>query len=62
MDAGLRMDGIPALDLLGLVIDVLHSSQNIPVRGDLLRDEDQRKQHCHAGYSIALQIGIGPGL
>ena len=28
LDAGLRMDGIPALDLWDLVIDVLHSSSN----------------------------------
>ena len=27
-DAGLRMDGIPALDLLDLVIEVFHSSPN----------------------------------
>ena len=28
LDAGLRMDGIPALDLWDLVIDVFHSSPN----------------------------------
>ena len=28
LDAGLRMDGIPALDLWNLVIEVFHSSQN----------------------------------
>ena len=28
LDAGLRMDGIPALDLSDLVIDVFHSSPN----------------------------------
>ena len=28
LDAGLRMDGIPALDLWDLVIEVLHSSSN----------------------------------
>ena len=28
LDAGLRMDGIPALDLEDLVIEVLHSSPN----------------------------------
>ena len=28
VDAGLRMDGIPALDLWDLVIDVLHSCSN----------------------------------
>ena len=29
LDTGLRMDGIPALDLWDLVIEVLHSSENI---------------------------------
>ena len=38
------MDGIPALDLWDLVIDVLHSSENQPVQGDLLRDNAQRKR------------------
>ena len=28
LDAGLRMDGIPALDLWDLVIEVFHSSTN----------------------------------
>ena len=28
LDAGLRMDGIPALDLWDLVIEVFHSSPN----------------------------------
>ena len=28
LDAGLRMDGIPALDLRDLVVEVLHSSSN----------------------------------
>ena len=32
MDAGLRMDGIAALDLWDLVIEVLHSSNNVPAR------------------------------
>ena len=30
LDAGLRMDGIPALDLWDLVVEVLHSSSNQP--------------------------------
>ena len=30
LDAGLRMDGIIALDLWDVVIDVLHSSNNVP--------------------------------
>ena len=28
LDAGLRMDGIPALDLWDVVIEILHSSTN----------------------------------
>ena len=28
LDAGLRMDGIPALDLRCLVVDVMHSNSN----------------------------------
>ena len=43
LDAGLRMDGIPALDLWVLVIEVLHSSKSLPVRRDPWRDETQRK-------------------
>ena len=43
LDAGLCMDGFPALDLWDLVSDVLHSSLNQPVNGDLLRDDDQSK-------------------
>ena len=43
LDAGLRMDGIPALDLWDLVFEVLQSSLNQPVQGNLLRDKDQRK-------------------
>ena len=34
--AGLRMDGIPALNLWDLVQEVLHSSKNLPVRRDPL--------------------------
>ena len=41
-DAGLRMDGIPALDLWDLVIEALHSSENLPVWCDPWRDESQR--------------------
>ena len=41
LDAGLHMDGIPALDLWDMVTEVLHSSSNQPVQGDLLRDKDQ---------------------
>ena len=42
LDAGLRMDGIPALDLWDLVVEVLHSSVHQPrTRCNLLRDK-----HC----------------
>ena len=49
LDAGLRMDGIPALDLWDLVIGVLHSSSNQPktskknVQGHLLQTIMQRR-------------------
>ena len=33
LDAGFRMDGIPALDLWDLVIEVLHSSKSQPAQG-----------------------------
>ena len=46
-DAGLRMDGIPALDLWDLIVEVLLSSKNQPVQGDLLRDEPQKETHQH---------------
>ena len=48
-DAGPRMDGVPALDLWDLVIEVLHSSSNQPkkskenVQGNLLHDTPSRK-------------------
>ena len=50
VDAGLRMDAIPALDLWDLVIEVLHSSSNQPkkskdnVQGNLPHDTPSRKQ------------------
>ena len=50
LDAGLRMDGIPTLDLWDLVIEVLHSSSNQTkkfednVQGNLLHDTPSRKQ------------------
>ena len=49
LDAGLRMDGITALGLYDLVIEVLHSSSNQPekskenVQGNLLHDTPSRK-------------------
>ena len=50
LDAGLRMDGSPALDLWDLVIEVLHSSSNQSkksrenVSGNLSHDTSSRKQ------------------
>ena len=49
LDAGIRMDGIPALDLWDLVVEVLHSSTNQTkkskekVQGNLLHDTPSRK-------------------
>ena len=51
LDAGLRMDGSPALDLWDLVTEVLHSCSNPPkksieiVQGNQLRDTSSRKTH-----------------
>ena len=50
LDASLRMDGIPALDLWNLVVEVLDSSSDQPkkskdnVQGNLLHDTPSRKQ------------------
>ena len=44
LDAGLRMDAIPALDLWASVIEGLHSSLNQPVHENLLPDKGQRKR------------------
>ena len=49
LDAGLRMDGIPALDLWDLVIEVFHSSPNQlkkskgQIRGNSSRDTTSHK-------------------
>ena len=44
-DAGLRMDGIPALDFWDLVVEVLHSSLNQHrARENLCRDEQPEKR------------------
>ena len=49
LDAGLRLDGIPALDLWNLVIEVFHSSPNQlnntydQVQGNLSRDTTSNK-------------------
>ena len=44
LDAGLLMDGIPALDLWDVVIEVLHSFHNVRASGNRSRDESQSKQ------------------
>ena len=59
LDAGLRMDGIPALDLWDLVIEVLYSSSNQPkkskenVQGNLQRNKASNK---HTKNQIKTQI------
>ena len=47
LDAGLRMDGIPALDLLDLIVTVLHENthQNDQVRGDPKKSPTRKKIH-----------------
>ena len=47
LDAGLRLDGIPALDLWDLIIAVLHGNtyQNNQVRGDPYKSPTRKKIH-----------------
>ena len=45
LDAGLRMDGIPALDLWDLVIDVLHSNPN---QKEKFKKEREDPSYCKA--------------
>ena len=45
LDAGLRMDGIPALDLWDLVIDVLHSNPN---QKEKFKKEREDTSYCKA--------------
>ena len=47
LDAGLRMDRIPALDLWDLIVTVLHGNthQNDQVRGDPYRSPTRKKIH-----------------
>ena len=42
LDAGLRMDGIPALDLWDLVIEVFHSSPNQSKKPKIKYEETRR--------------------
>ena len=46
LDAGLRMGGIPALDLWDLVVEVLHSSQFGESRGET-KPKEKTHQHQH---------------
>ena len=50
--AGLRMDGIPALDLWDLVVKVLHSSFHVPARGNPSRDDIQSKDTNTIDYVV----------
>ena len=47
LDAGLRLDGIPALDLWDLIVTVLHGNthQNSQVRGDTYKSPTRKKIH-----------------
>ena len=60
LDAGLRMDGNPALDLLDLVIEVFHSSPNQlnntkdEVQRNLSRDTKSNK-HTHNKTKVPTQ-------
>ena len=47
LDAGLRLDGIPALDLWNLIVAVLHGNthQNDQVRGDPYKSPKRKKIH-----------------
>ena len=60
LDAGLRMDGIPTLDLWELVIEVLHSSSNqskkskVNVQGNLKHDTPSRK-HTNSQVETPIQ-------
>ena len=65
LDAGLRMDGIPALDLWNLVKEVFHSSQNqlnktkgLSVQGNLLCNTTSSKhtQKSNQGSNQARHV------
>ena len=47
LDAGLRLDGIPALDLWDLIVAVLHGNtyQSNQVRGDPYKSRTRKKMH-----------------
>ena len=47
LDAGLRMDGLPALDLWDVVIDVLRSTQGIANSMDPAHGRPEQDQRSH---------------
>ena len=50
LESGLRMDGIPALDLWDLIVTVLHgnTNQNHTEQGDLLKNKREVRSPPHA--------------
>ena len=48
LDAGLRLDGIPALDLWDLIVAVLHGNtyQNNQERGDPHKSPNAKEDSC----------------
>ena len=61
VDAGLHLDGIPVLDLLDLIIEVLPSSFDQPemskekVQGDLLRRHHTDQENTKGGPERAVR-------
>ena len=64
-DAGLRMDGIPALELWDLVIEVLHSSRNSmqrrkePAQADLLHNTSRPRTLSPSSKDLGLISSTG---
>ena len=54
LDAGLRMDGIPALDLLDLVFEVFHSSK--------IKHEETRCVTPHQISTLQTKLKIQPSM
>ena len=47
LDAGLRMDGLPAIDLWDVAIEVSHSSNNVPpTENPKTNPEEPRETAC----------------
>ena len=53
LDAGLRMDGIPALDLWVLVIEVFHSSQNQTNKTKDVRESREPRYDDESDHSLS---------